>query len=40
MNNRENPKAPDHIGINLNTHVFDILMKYGYIAEVYEIAIQ
>jgi hypothetical protein len=40
MNNRENPKAPDHMGINLNTHIYDILMKYGDIAEVYEIAIQ
>ena len=37
MNNRENPKVPDHMEINLNTRVYDILMEYGDIAEVMEV---
>jgi len=37
MNKRENPKAPDHMEINLNTRVYDILMEYGDIAEVMEV---
>ncbi|MFC1917538.1 DUF1858 domain-containing protein [Chloroflexota bacterium] len=37
MNNRENPKAIDYMEINLNTRVYDILMKYGDIAEVMEV---
>ncbi|MFC1870150.1 DUF1858 domain-containing protein [Chloroflexota bacterium] len=37
MNNRENPKALDHMEINLNTRVYDILMKYGDITEVMEV---
>jgi hypothetical protein len=34
MINRENLKTPEHIEINLNTRVYDILMEYGDIAEV------
>jgi len=37
MINRENPKTPDRMEINLNTRVYDILMKYGDIAEVMEV---
>ena len=37
MSNRENPKTPDRMEINLNTRVYDILMKYGDIAEVMEV---
>ena len=37
MSNRENPKAPDRMEINLNTRVYDILMEYGDIAEVMEV---
>ena len=37
MINRENPKTPDRMEINLNTRVYDILMKYGDKAEVMEV---
>jgi len=32
-----NPKPPDRMEINLNTGVYNILMKYGDIAEVMEV---
>jgi hypothetical protein len=37
MTNKENPKTPDRMEINLNTRVYDILMEYGDIAEVMEV---
>jgi len=37
MINREDRKNPEHMEINLNTRVYDILMKYGDIAEVMEV---
>ena len=37
MINKEDPKTPDRMEINLNTRVYDILMEYGDIAEVMEV---
>ncbi|MFC1913582.1 DUF1858 domain-containing protein [Chloroflexota bacterium] len=37
MINGDNTKTSDHMEINLNTRVYDILMEYGDIAEVMEV---